>query len=79
MAGSISTQILNKTNTINFHLIIKQNGVNEYGAIDNIKLQGDLIMPCSELIISEYVEGTSSGTTFRNNFIELTNTSRFIS
>ncbi|MDH3322817.1 MAG: lamin tail domain-containing protein, partial [Flavobacteriaceae bacterium] len=71
--GSISTQILNKTNTLDFHLIIKQNGVNEYAAIDNIKLQGDPIIPCLELIISEYVEGTSSGTTFRNNFIEIYN------
>ena len=71
-SGTISVPIHNKTNFIYLNLIIKQNGADDYAGIDNIKLQGEEIIPCSELMISEYVEGTSS-TDHRNNFIEIYN------
>ncbi|NOQ92374.1 MAG: choice-of-anchor D domain-containing protein, partial [Flavobacteriaceae bacterium] len=71
---TIIIPILNKTQFISLNILIKQNGINDYAAIDNIKLEGELILPCSELMISEYVEGTSS-TSHRNNFIEIYNPS----
>ncbi|MCF6298110.1 MAG: lamin tail domain-containing protein, partial [Flavobacteriaceae bacterium] len=70
--GLISISIKNKTQSVFFKLIIKQNGIEDYAGVDNIKLEGILIDPCSELMISEYIEGTSS-TSFRNNFIEIYN------
>lgn len=70
--GFILKQIKNKTTNLSLNFIIKQNGIDEYAAIDNIKIQGKKIVPCTELMISEYVEGTSiSGN--RNNYIEIYN------
>ncbi len=70
--GFILKQIQNKTSSLSLKFIIKQNGIGDYAAIDNIKLEGELIIPCSKLMISEYIEGTSS-TNHRNNFIEIYN------
>ncbi len=74
--GSIEIPIKNNTNFVSLKLIIKQNGVSDYGGIDNISLEGELIIPCFELMISEYIEGTSS-TNFRNNYIEIYNPNNF--
>lgn len=52
-------------------IYVKQNGSDQAG-IDNIRLEGVPVIPCSELMISEYVEGTSSSS-HRNNFIEIFN------
>lgn len=54
-------------------IYVKQNGSDQAG-IDNIRLEGIPFVPCSELMISEYVEGTSSSS-HRNNFIEIYNPS----
>ena len=69
---SISILLQNATNNVSLRLIIKQNGADDYAAIDNLKLAGKPIIPCNDLFISEYVEGTSS-TNYRNNFIEIYN------
>ncbi len=71
-SGSLTIPIQNKTQSVSINIFIKQNGIDDYAAIDNIKLKGVLIIPCSELMISEYVEGTSSSN-HRNNFIEIYN------
>lgn len=71
-SGTISIPVKNKTNSVIFKFIIKQNGADDFAAIDNIKLEGKPIIPCNDLLISEYIEGTSSGS-FRNNFIEIYN------
>jgi len=70
--GTLTIPINNNAQDLIFKFIIKQNGITDFAAIDNIKLQGTPIDPCSEIMISEYVEGTSS-TSHRNNFIELYN------
>ncbi len=70
--GTVTIPLKNKTQTFILKLIIKQNGVSDAAAIDNIKLQGTPIVPCSELMISEYIEGSSSAN-HRNNYIELYN------
>lgn len=70
--GSISFRIQNKTATVSLKLIIRQNALDDYAAIDNLKLEGKVIIPCNDLMISEYVEGNSS-TGYRNNYIELYN------
>lgn len=70
--GSIEIPIKNNTNLVSIKLIIKQNGIDDFAAIDNIILKGNLIVPCNELMISEYIEGTSS-TNFRNNYLEIYN------
>jgi len=70
--GSVSFFIKNSTTNLSLRLIINQNGEADYAAIDNIKLEGKPIIPCNDLFISEYVEGTSS-TNHRNNFIEIYN------
>ena len=67
-----TVNIPNIVNLVRIFISIKQNGANDYAGIDNIKLQGEEIIPCTELIISEYIEGTSSGS-HRNNFIEIYN------
>ncbi|MGA9270904.1 MAG: choice-of-anchor D domain-containing protein [Lutimonas sp.] len=54
-------------------IYVKQNGTDQAG-IDNIRLEGTPLVSCSELFISEYVEGTSSAS-HRNNFIEIYNPS----
>ncbi len=74
--GTVTISINNKTQNLIFKIIIKQNGVTDFAAIDNIKLQGSSIDPCSELMISEYIEGTSS-TSHRNNYIEIYNPTNF--
>lgn len=71
-SGTINIPVQNKTQLISLNFIIKQNGIGDFAAIDNIKLQGEMIITCSELMISEYVEGTSS-INHRNNFIEIYN------
>jgi hypothetical protein len=69
--------IPNLVNTIKIIVSIKQNGDADYAGIDNINLEGIPLSTCSELIISEYIEGTSS-TNYRNSFIELYNTTNQI-
>ncbi len=70
--GSISFFIKNATNNLSFRVIIKQDGIADYAAVDNVKLVGKPIIPCNDLFISEYIEGTSS-TNHRNNYIEIYN------
>jgi len=70
--GTLQLELKNKTKELLFSIIIKQNGVTEYAAIDNIRLSGSEIISCSELMISEYVEGSSLAGN-RNNFIEIYN------
>ncbi|MCD6176238.1 MAG: choice-of-anchor D domain-containing protein, partial [Candidatus Cloacimonetes bacterium] len=65
--------IPNTSSKIRLIISIKQNGQDDYIGIDNVKLTGTQISYCAELIISEYVEGTSSGTSYRNNYIEIYN------
>jgi len=74
--GTVHISINNNIQNLLFKLIIKQNGITNFAAIDNIKLQGTAIDPCSELMITEYIEGTSSRS-HRNNFIELYNPTNF--
>jgi len=64
--------IKNSTKILSFKFIIKQNGQSDFAGIDNITIEGQLLNPCNELLISEYVEGSSS-TSHRNNFIEIYN------
>jgi len=70
--GSSYIPIKNSTKILSFRLIIKQNGQDDFAAIDNITIRGELTDPCNELLISEYMEGSSS-TSHRNNFIEIYN------
>ena len=70
--GTLSVYIKNSTKILRLKLIIKQNGQTDYAGIDNIKLEGLEITPCNNLLISEYIEGSSS-TSHRNNFIEIHN------
>ncbi len=70
--GLISVFIQNATNNVGLRLIIKQNSEVDYAAIDNLKLVGKPIIPCNDLFISEYIEGTSS-INHRNNYIEIYN------
>lgn len=65
--------IPNTSSHIRWIISIKQNGQDDYLGIDNVKLTGTQISYCTDLMISEYVEGTSSGTTYRNNYIEIYN------
>lgn len=71
--SSISISVPNHISSLKFTILIRQNGADIAG-IDNIKLRGEPLIACNELMISEYIEGTSS-TTIRNNFIELYNPS----
>lgn len=70
--GSSFITIKNSTKILSFRFIIKQNGQGDFAGIDNITIEGQQITPCNELLISEYVEGSSS-TTHRNNYIEIYN------
>lgn len=66
--------IPNISSMVKLTIMIKQNGDDDYIGIDNVKLTGSQRSYCSELMISEYVEGTSlSATNYRNNFIEIYN------
>ncbi len=60
--------IPNYVKNFKLHILIKQNGDADYAGIDNILLEGSLISTCSELMITEYVEGTSN-----NKYIEIYN------
>ena len=71
-AGAAIYNIKNSTKTLSFKFIIKQNGQTDFAGIDNITLSGELVDPCDDLLISEYIEGSSS-TSHRNNFIEIYN------
>ncbi len=71
-SGSSMIIIKNSTKIISFSFIIKQNGQGDFAGIDNISIEGELITPCNQLLISEYIEGSSS-TSYRNNFIEIYN------
>lgn len=64
--------IPNNISSVRLIISIKQNGQDDYAGIDNIKLTGYPLVPCSELMITEYIEGTSSND-HRNNFIEIYN------
>ena len=70
--GTSTITIKNSTKILSFRFIIKQNGQVDFAAIDNVTIRGQLTDPCNELLISEYIEGSSS-TSHRNNFIELYN------
>lgn len=70
--GTISLPIQNNTEHISLLIIMHQNALNDYAAIDNIALKGLVKNPCSELFISEYVEGNSSNQ-FNNNYLEIYN------
>jgi hypothetical protein len=70
---TVSIDIPNVTSWIKFRISIKQNG-SDIAGLDNFRLEGEPISPCSELMISEYLEGGSS-TSHRNNYIELYNPS----
>ena len=72
--SQISINIPNNTSRLKLVLMVKQNG-SDMAGIDNIQLMGDPVTPCSDILISEYVEGTSSAI-HRNNFIELYNPSQ---
>lgn len=67
----ISASIPNSASTIGLRISIKQNG-DDLAGIDNFRLSGDPVIDCSELLISEYLEGSSSRT-HRNNYLELYN------
>lgn len=71
---SIDVTIPNHISSVKFKINVKQNGADLAG-IDHIRITGETISPCSELMISEYVEGSSSATE-RNNYIELYNPTR---
>ncbi len=64
---TLQIHIPNYVNQFKFVLFIKQNG-NDYAGFDNIILSGNEIVPCGELMISEYVEGSSN-----NKYIEIYN------
>ncbi len=67
----IKISIPNNTKRVKLMISVKQNG-SDIAGIDNIRLQGDVLVACSQLMISEYLEGRSSSNT-RNNYIELYN------
>ena len=67
----IKISIPNNTSRVKLMISVKQNG-SDIAGIDHIRLQGDALVSCSELMISEYLEGSSSSNT-RNNYIELYN------
>ncbi len=69
----IQISIPNQVNEIKLRISVKQNGSDTAG-LDNIQLSGESVMPCEELLISEYIEGSSSSS-HRNNYIELYNPS----
>ena len=64
-------EVPNRVNAFKLRIYVKQNGTDQAG-IDNIRLEGIPVRPCTELLISEYVEGSSSAN-HRNNFIEIYN------
>ena len=66
-------EVPNHVNEFGLRIYVKQNGTDQAG-FDNIRLEGMPVIPCSELMITEYVEGTSSGD-HRNNYVEIFNTS----
>ena len=70
---TVGIEIPNATSLIKLRISVKQNG-SDLAGLDNIKLEGDRVSPCTELMISEYLEGGSS-TSHRNNYIELYNPS----
>ncbi len=64
--------IPNTSSLIKLIISIKQNGNDDYLGIDHVLLTGNQITYCSELMISEYIEGTSIDN-HRNNYIEIYN------
>lgn len=68
---TFSIDIPNNASNIGFRLLIKQNG-SDMAGIDAVCLRGKPLEDCSELMISEYVEGSSSRQ-HRNNYLELHN------
>ena len=69
--NTVKIIIPNSTSRVKLMISVKQNGSDTAG-IDRIQLQGDLLVACSQVMISEYLEGSSSSNT-RNNYIELYN------
>ncbi len=65
---TLHINIPNHINRLKWILSVKQNGNDDYAGIDHIELTGKEIMPCGELMISEYVEGSSN-----NKYLELYN------
>ncbi|MDZ7613344.1 MAG: lamin tail domain-containing protein [Flavobacteriaceae bacterium] len=68
----VTIKIPNKTQKLRLQIKVRQNANEQYAGIDNVLLTGTGIEPCSELFISEYAEGSSSGS-HRNNYLELYN------
>ncbi|MFD1314066.1 lamin tail domain-containing protein [Namhaeicola litoreus] len=66
--------IPNYAKTVELIISVKQNAQGDYAGFDNIKLEGIEIVPCSQLMISELAEGTSSSN-HRNNYVEIYNPS----
>ena len=70
---TVHIEIPNAISIVKLRISIKQNG-SDIAGLDQIRLDGTPIIQCSELMISEYLEGGSS-VSHRNNFIELYNPS----
>ncbi len=68
---TIQINIPNSISTVKLRISVKQNGADIAG-LDNIQLKGEAINDCADLMISEYLEGSSSAS-HRNNYIELYN------
>ncbi len=69
----IQISIPNSISTVKLRISIKQNG-SDIAGLDNIQLRGNALNYCADLMISEYLEGSSS-VSHRNNYIELYNPS----
>jgi len=67
----VTIEVPNAAQSFGLEIRVKQNG-SDVGGIDQVRLSGKPFIPCEELLISEYIEGTSS-TTHRNNYLEVYN------
>ena len=67
----IAIDIPNEVASVGLVIKVKQNGSDLCG-LDNFMLRGIPLVPCSKIMISEYIEGSSSSS-YRNNYIELYN------
>ncbi|MEL4457368.1 lamin tail domain-containing protein [Lutimonas vermicola] len=69
----IQIGISNSISTVKLRISVKQNG-SDIAGLDNIQLSGEPLHYCADLMISEYLEGSSSRS-HRNNYIEIYNPS----
>ncbi len=67
----VTIEVPNAAQSFGLEIRVKQNG-SDVGGIDQVRLSGKPFIPCEELLISEYIEGTSSAT-HRNNYLEVYN------